>query len=85
MAAEITSSQSWNYRLRSQKEQLLGKVECLANCSVCIGLFSGARLAAAICWLALSLVLKLCKDYKAGMDLTWLQVRVHAVMVSTDA
>ena len=37
-AAEITCSQSWDYRLRSQKEQLLGKAECLANCSVCIGL-----------------------------------------------
>ena len=36
--AEITSSQSWDYRLRSQKEQLLGKAECLANCSICIGL-----------------------------------------------
>ena len=34
-AAEITSSQSWDYRLRSQKEQLLGEAECLANCSVC--------------------------------------------------
>ena len=37
-AAEITCSQSWDYRLRSQKEQLLGRTECLANCSVCIGL-----------------------------------------------
>ena len=37
-AAEITSSQSWDYRLHSQKEQLLGEAECLANCSVCIGL-----------------------------------------------
>ena len=37
-AAEITCSQSWDYRLRSQKEQLLGKAECLANCSECIGL-----------------------------------------------
>ena len=37
-AAEIACSQSWDYRLRSQKEQLLGKAECLANCSECIGL-----------------------------------------------
>ena len=34
-AAEITCLQSWDYRLRSQKEQLLGKAECLANCSLC--------------------------------------------------
>ena len=59
-AAEITCSQSWDYRLRSQKEQLLGKAECLANCSVCTGLLWGARLAAAVCWLAPSSVLKLC-------------------------
>ena len=42
-AADITCSQSWDYRLRSQKEQLLGKAECLANCSVCIGLLWGAN------------------------------------------
>ena len=30
-AAEITSSQSGDYALRSQKEQLLGKAECLAK------------------------------------------------------
>ena len=59
-AAEITCSQSWDYRLRSQKEQLLGEAECLANCSVCIGLLWGARLASAVCWLAPSLVPKLC-------------------------
>ena len=59
-AAEITSSQRWGYRLCSQKEQLLGKAECLANCSVCIGLLLGARLAAAVCGLAPSLVPKLC-------------------------
>ena len=48
-AVEITSSQNWDYRLRLQEEQLLGKTECLhclANCSVCIGLLWGARLAA---------------------------------------
>ena len=59
-AAEITCSQSWDYRLRSQKEQLLVKAECLANCSVCIGLLWDARLAATVCWLAPGLVLKLC-------------------------
>ena len=59
-AAEITSSQSWDYKLRSQKEQLLGETECLGNCSVYIGLLWGARLAAAVCWLAPSLVPKLC-------------------------
>ena len=50
-AAEITCSQSWDYRLRSQKEQLSGKAECLANSAVCIGLLWGARLASAVCWL----------------------------------
>ena len=60
VAAEITSSQIWDYRLCSQKEQLLGKAECLANCSVCIGLLWGARLAAAVCRLARNLVPKLC-------------------------
>ena len=34
----IIAEISWDYRLRSQKEQLLGETECLANCSVCIGL-----------------------------------------------
>ena len=41
------------------KKLLLGKAEYLANCSVCIDLLWGATLAAAVCWLALSLVLKL--------------------------
>ena len=58
-APEITRSQSWDYWLRSQKELLLGKAECLANSSVCICLLWGATLAAAVCWLALSLALKL--------------------------
>ena len=35
-------------------------------------------------WLAPSLVLKLCQYYKVGMVLTWLQIRVYIVMVSTN-
>ena len=59
-AVEITNSQSWDYRLRSQKEQLLDNADCIANCSACISLLRGARLAAAVCWLAPSLGPKLC-------------------------